>query len=136
MADDETFMLSDDESVNDFSEFTSTPTATEKEDVLFATSDEPSSKLSFVPSTPNRHFVMEAAETQPSSDILSPVSETVMPDVTAPIATGEIHLSEAQLASVIAQISKEMIERIAWEVVPDLAEAIIKEEIRKIKQGY
>lgn len=136
MAEDETFMLSDDESGNVLSEFTSPPTDTGKEDVLFATADEPSPKLSFVPSTPNRHFVMEAAETQPSSDILSPVSETVMPDVPEPIATGEIRLSEAQLASVIAQISKEMIEKIAWEVVPDLAEAIIKEEIRKIKQGH
>ena len=136
LAEDESFMLSDDESVNVLTEFTSTHTAAEKEDVLLTTADEPSSKLSFVPSTPNRHFVMETEETELSADILTPVSEAVMPDVTEPSATGEIHLSEAQLASVIAQISKEIIEKIAWEVVPDLAEAIIKEEIRKIKQGH
>lgn len=43
-----------------------------------------------------------------------------------------VTLSEEQLASVVAKISKEVIERIAWEVVPDLAEALIKDEIRKI----
>lgn len=46
-----------------------------------------------------------------------------------------VTLSEAQLATVIAKISKEIIEKIAWDVVPDLAESIIREEIRKIRQG-
>ena len=165
MAEDETFMLSDDESVNVISELTSSPAAAEKDEVPSASTDVPSSRLSFVPSEPIRHFVMDAAETKLSADVVSPVSEpltgqafeadeiqlkeeqpadvihapacdTVMPDVAEPVAAGEIHLSEAQLASVIARVSKEMIEKIAWEVVPDLAEAIIKEEIRKIKQGH
>lgn len=55
----------------------------------------------------------------------------------APAAEGmqgsaTVTLSEEQLAAVVAKISKEVIERIAWEVVPDLAEALIKDEIRKI----
>lgn len=50
-------------------------------------------------------------------------------------AGGTITLTEEQLAAAISRISREVIERIAWEVVPDLAETLIKEEIRKIKEG-
>ena len=56
----------------------------------------------------------------------------------APVAVepgGTITLTEEQLAAAISRISREVIERIAWEVVPDLAETLIKEEIRKIKEG-
>jgi CheY-like chemotaxis protein len=54
----------------------------------------------------------------------------------APSIEGErITISEAQLAEAISRISRELIEKIAWDVVPDLAETIIKEEIRKIKEG-
>jgi len=31
----------------------------------------------------------------------------------------------------IAKLSKEIIEKIAWEIVPELAEAIIREELQK-----
>ncbi|MFZ3207335.1 MAG: response regulator [Geobacteraceae bacterium] len=44
-------------------------------------------------------------------------------------------ISEDQLTAIISRISRELIEKIAWEVVPDLAEAMIKEEIRKIREG-
>ncbi|HIJ86412.1 MAG TPA: response regulator [Desulfuromonadales bacterium] len=44
-------------------------------------------------------------------------------------------LTEEQLRAAIAGASKEVIERIVWEVVPDLAEALIREAIRKITQG-
>ena len=49
-------------------------------------------------------------------------------------APGGLSFSDDQLAAVVARVSKELIEKIAWEVVPDLAEAIIKEEIRKLKE--
>jgi len=39
------------------------------------------------------------------------------------------------LKAAIMASSKEVIERIVWEVVPDLAEALIREAIRKIKEG-
>jgi hypothetical protein len=39
------------------------------------------------------------------------------------------------LKGALAVASKEVIERIVWEVVPDLAEAMIKEAIRRIKEG-
>ena len=35
----------------------------------------------------------------------------------------------------IEKLAGEMLEKIVWEVVPDLAEAMIREEIRKIRQG-
>jgi CheY-like chemotaxis protein len=40
-------------------------------------------------------------------------------------------LSPDQVAGVIA-LSREVVERVVWEIVPDLAETIIKEEIRRL----
>jgi CheY-like chemotaxis protein len=53
------------------------------------------------------------------------------PCLTAPSA----QLSEEQLRAAIAGISREVIERVVWEVVPDLAETLIKEAIRTIREG-
>jgi len=81
----------------------------------------------YVPITP-------AVETPPSIPAAAPV-EPAAP-ATAPSAVyGEPVLSDEQLAAMIGKISREIIEKIAWEVVPDLAETLIREEIRKIKQG-
>lgn len=52
-------------------------------------------------------------------------------------------LSEDELKEVVAKVAGPMIEKLAnqmleqivWEVVPDLAEAMIREEIRKLRQG-
>ena len=44
-------------------------------------------------------------------------------------------LTEEQLRAALATVSKDVIERIVWEIVPDLAEAMIREAIRKIKAG-
>lgn len=44
-------------------------------------------------------------------------------------------LSEDQLRAAISAASKEVIERIVWEVVPDLAETLIRDAIRKIREG-
>ena len=52
-----------------------------------------------------------------------------------PAATPFAGLSEEQLKAAISAASKDVIERIVWEVVPDLAEAMIREAIRKIKEG-
>lgn len=43
--------------------------------------------------------------------------------------------TEDQLREILSGLSRDVIERIVWEVVPDLAESIIREEIRKIKHG-
>jgi CheY-like chemotaxis protein len=48
---------------------------------------------------------------------------------------GELGLSPAQIDAVLA-LSHEVVERVVWEVVPQLAEALIKEEIaRLMKDG-
>ncbi len=44
-------------------------------------------------------------------------------------------LTEEQLRAALSVVSRDVIERIVWEVVPDLAEALIKDAIRKIKEG-
>jgi len=66
-----------------------------------------------------------------------PVLEAAAPSDAASVAPAAqpADLTEAQLAAVISSVSREIIEKIVWEVVPDLAEMLIKEEIRKIKEG-
>jgi CheY-like chemotaxis protein len=71
-----------------------------------------------------------ALQEAPVAAVEAPPSEAV-----PPVQEARITISEAQLAEAISRISKEIIEKIAWDVVPDLAETIIKEEIRKIKEG-
>ncbi len=101
--------------------------------------------------TPSEEFVSAADEFaippvdafSPASDDYSPVVGTaplpepaaVAESLAGPAAGAAITLTEEQLAAAISRISREVIERIAWEVVPDLAETLIKEEIRRIKEG-
>ncbi len=67
----------------------------------------------------------------------SPVPETpFVEEMTAPAAISPtISLTEGQLKAAITAASKDVIERIVWEVVPDLAEVLIQEAIRRIKEG-
>ncbi len=52
-----------------------------------------------------------------------------------PPANGSgLHLSNEQMEEIVAKVFKQVIERIAWEVVPDLAETIIKEELARLTQ--
>ena len=44
---------------------------------------------------------------------------------------GELGLSPQQADAVLA-LSREVVERIVWEVVPQLAETMIKEEIQRL----
>ncbi|MDD5287484.1 MAG: response regulator [Desulfuromonadaceae bacterium] len=69
----------------------------------------------------------------PSPDFAEPAATQVAVPTPAVTPLGE--LSEDQLKAAIVAASKEVIERIVWEVVPDLAESMIREAIRKIKEG-
>ncbi|MHB8057899.1 MAG: response regulator [Desulfuromonadaceae bacterium] len=69
-------------------------------------------------------------ETEPVLET-PPVTETLAPEAPAQA----IPLTEEQLRAAIMSASKEVIERIVWEVVPDLAEAMIRDAISKIKAG-
>ncbi|HIJ97151.1 MAG TPA: response regulator [Desulfuromonadales bacterium] len=65
--------------------------------------------------------------------IVADVPAAEVPVAEAPAMTAT--LTEEQLKAAIASVSREVIERIVWEVVPDLAETLIKEAIRQIKEG-
>jgi len=83
--------------------------------------------------------VVPAAPFAPLADPTPPpFTAPVEPAPAAPVfaaAAAPAALSEDQLRSALAAASKDVIERIVWEVVPDLAEAMIREAIRKIKAG-
>lgn len=48
-------------------------------------------------------------------------------------APAQAALPEEQLRTLLSQVSREVIEKIVWEVVPDLAEMLIKEEIKRLQ---
>jgi len=70
----------------------------------------------------------QPVETPQAAVPLEAVSELPL---VAPSA-GTIALTDEQLKDALMAASKETIERIVWEVVPDLAEAMIKEAIKRI----
>jgi len=109
------------------------------EEQTFAPFEEPASV--FTPPQDVFEFTDEPAavpEPEPvysAPDVFTAV-ETSLPEAVAPvIATSPAALTEDQLRAAISSASKEVIERIVWEVVPDLAETLIKEAIRKIREG-
>jgi CheY-like chemotaxis protein len=77
-------------------------------------------------------------QTVPSQRAVEPVIRAAE---AAPVATavnghlagklGDLGLTPAQVEAVLA-LSREVVERVVWEVVPQLAETIIKEEIARI----
>ena len=54
-------------------------------------------------------------------------------DPSAPLLSrlAELGLTQAQIEGVLA-LSREVVERVVWEVVPVLAETLIKEEIARL----
>lgn len=68
--------------------------------------------------------------------VTEPTVETPTPPVAAaapasvPASGG---MTEGQLSAAVSEVSREIIEKIAWEVVPELAETLIKEEIKRLK---
>lgn len=71
---------------------------------------------------------------------VEPAAEPVIPEIAPELpvaapAAGAITLTDGQLKEALMAASKETIERIVWEVVPDLAEAMIKEAIKRITEA-
>jgi len=107
---------------------------------------EPYGTISEVPVSEEFDTAMEPFGAPRGDEFTAPAETVFAPEVSpapvSPVASpapaeagGTITLTEEQLAAAISRISREVIERIAWEVVPDLAETLIREEIRKIKEG-
>jgi len=46
-----------------------------------------------------------------------------------------VSIPKEQIEAMVARISKQTIEHIAWEVLPELAERLIKAEITKVKEA-
>ena len=67
----------------------------------------------------------------PPGDKPSDVSYQIGPDLSRKL--GSLGLTKEQVESVIA-LSREIVERVVWEVVPVLAEAIIKEELKRLTE--
>jgi hypothetical protein len=74
-------------------------------------------------------FAAEPPPTAAAVESAVPVVATATPIPAA------VTLDEEQLKALLAKVSREVIEKIVWEVVPDLAEILIKEEIKKLKAG-
>jgi len=74
------------------------------------------------------------AETAPPVASVAPVAPPVA-DHTPLAPAVSAAAEESQLRALLSTASREIIEKIVWEVVPDLAESIIREEIRKLKAG-
>ncbi|MCE1225664.1 MAG: response regulator [Geobacteraceae bacterium] len=75
------------------------------------------------------------AEQVAEPPVLAAVPE-IAPELPATVpAAGAIALTDEQLKAALMAASKETIERIVWEVVPDLAEAMIKEAIKRITEA-
>lgn len=66
---------------------------------------------------------------------VAPVVAAVEETAVAPQAAAAVALTDEQLKAALLSASKETIERIVWEVVPDLAEAMIKEAIKRITEA-
>jgi CheY-like chemotaxis protein len=79
---------------------------------------------------PEEEYVPVLTPAAPPAPSLTPA-----PAAAQPAVGGEVALSDEQLAAIVSKISRDIIEKIAWEVVPDLAEMLIREEIRKLKKG-
>jgi CheY-like chemotaxis protein len=71
-----------------------------------------------------------AVSTSPSSPTTqSPIAAVVNGQLAGKL--GDLGLSQAQIEGVLA-LSRDVVERVVWEVVPQLAETMIKEEIARL----
>lgn len=84
---------------------------------------------------------LEAREPTPAPPVVAPAPAAAAAPVAAPVAAlvnGQLNakleqlgLTPAQVDAVVA-LSREVVERVVWEVVPVLAETIIKEELARL----
>jgi len=88
-----------------------------------------------LPFAPEEDYIPAAGFSDAPVTTSEPVEVRIDEPATPAAGSGLVTLTEEQLAAAISKVSLEVIERIAWEVVPDLAETIILEEIRKLKEG-
>lgn len=79
---------------------------------------------------PNRNSIIPDPDF--STKILQKPVQFPQKPMVPPTMEPSLNLSEKQIEEIVSRVFQSVIERIAWEVVPDLAERIIKEEIEKL----
>ncbi|GAB7026272.1 response regulator [Geotalea toluenoxydans] len=114
--------------------------AAEPSEFEFAPEAEEPAPETVFSSDENAETVVDLSSTVSPQPAKAPVAPVAIPDAgvsAAPAADGSQLpvITEAQLVAALRTLSREVIEKIVWEVVPDLAELLIKEEIRKLKGG-
>jgi CheY-like chemotaxis protein len=120
------------------------------EEEFFALAEEPVAAAEEAPAAAAEAESFQFPEYDPFATVAEAVLEPKVPSAAAPAAepakapqpaapaaaaAPPAELSEEQLVAALSKVSREVIERIVWEVVPDLAEVLIKEEIRKLRAG-
>lgn len=91
--------------------------------------------LSFEPSVSFTEEPIPSLSEEPVPAFAAP-AESPEAALSQPVSTGTAAIfTEEQLRAAIAGVSQDIIQKVVWEVVPDLAETLIKEAIRKIKEG-
>jgi CheY-like chemotaxis protein len=88
-----------------------------------------------IPTVPEKAAPLLHEPELPVFEVSAPVQQMTAEVVALAAATAPVAMTEDQLRAALMGASKEVIERIVWEVVPDLAETMIKDAIRKIKEG-
>ncbi len=81
-------------------------------------------------SSPSEEPLAEEKPVVAEQPVISSAPRPNVPSVSAILPLDEEELSERIAQMVIQKLSKEAIERIAWEVIPDLAELMIKEQVK------
>ncbi|MBI5500044.1 MAG: response regulator [Deltaproteobacteria bacterium] len=91
----------------------------------------PAAGLAAAP-VPARPAQAPAASPMPLREFAQAAAPAATKAVEQKVAAEVPGLTSEQMAAVVKLISREVIEQVAWEVVPDLAEAIIREQIQAL----
>lgn len=99
---------------------------------VFEVSAQPEPAVPFAPLSDPEPVTTAEPASNPIAVEAAPaaVASTASTAIAAPVT-----LTDEQLKQLLSGVSRDVIEKIVWEVVPDLAEALILEAIRKIKDG-
>jgi hypothetical protein len=90
---------------------------------------QPAAAPAFVQPNAAPAFAPQAVAAKPVPASVASVATAASADMESKLSN--LGLSAEQVAAVLS-LSREVVERVVWEVVPDLAETLIKEEIRRL----
>ena len=76
--------------------------------------------------------VLEPVVPAAAPGVPEPPAGMASPPAVQPSASAQPAASDAAVQEAVSRLSRDVIERIVWEVVPDLAETIIREELERL----